>query len=663
MTTPTPAPVSSPRWTRLYTALEVVGRALPFMVILALAVGWYVIGRDRAALEDALITSYQETQLEIVRAVARSTEYLVVGKTGVGWTIADIEQEIFRRFVDPVRLLKSGDAWIYAPDHVVFDRSSDFPDAYRGKSMAEIFALQAKNGASHYEAMTADVMNAREGVGWYVWLPEKGKEIAAWTPVRIGGHVWTIGLSTPLPEILRATGADRHDRFVLVIMALATVLGVALSAVAIWNRARRRQLDAQLRAGNEELRRLVDELQGEIEKRKDAEAEQARLNEQLLQAKKMEAVGMLAGGVAHDLNNILTGLVSYPELLLLQLPDDSPLREPLGTIQKSGERAADVVQDLLTLSRRGVAVMEPLSLNQVVREYLDSPAHQRLRLEHPGVAEDVSLQDDLFNMSGSAVHLSKTVMNLVLNAYEAMPGGGTIGIRTRNRRGEGPVEGDSPARGGEPQIEMTVSDTGRGIAPQDLPRIFEPFYTKKVLGRSGSGLGLSVVWGAIQDHKGHIDVTSAEGKGTTFTLRFPATRESVGNGKSGPSRTGYAGRGEAVLVVDDVDLQRAATTAVLTALGYRPTAVASGEEAVERLAQHPAALVVLDMILGAGMDGLDTYREMLKIRPGQRAIITSGFSETDRVREAQRLGAGSYVRKPFLMDQIGIAIRRELDRT
>jgi len=663
MTDDAPKTDNSPKTAALISRpiLRTIERVLPFAVMLVIAAGWFVSIQYKNTLERAVISSYQETQLEIVRAVARSTNYVAQDMIEKGRSIGDVEQVIFKQLVEPVRLLQNGDAWIYAPDHVVFDLSSDFPDEYRGKSMAQIFATQAKKGASHYEAVTGDVMDAREGVGWYIWLPEKGKEIAAWTPVRLGTHVWTIGMSTPLPEILRATNAAQQTRFLFIVMTLATIFGLILSLVAIWGGARNRRLALALHERNRELQGLVQSLQEEIERRRSAEQERRQLGERLIQAQKMEAVGMLAGGVAHDLNNILTGLVSYPDLLLAQIPEGSPLRKPILTIQRSGEQAAGVVQDLLTLSRRGMTVTEAVDLNHLVTEYLHSPTHEKLKSDHPKVLEDIRLEAQLPNILGSPVHLAKTIMNLAINAFEAMPEGGTLAVRTENCLVDGAAGEANDLPAGQ-YAKLTVSDTGKGIAPEDLPRIFDPFYTKKVLGRrSGSGLGLSVVWGTVQDHRGTIRVRSREGENTTFELFFPATAAELA-AQAGPiPRSRYQGRGESILVVDDVELQRETAAAMLKDLGYRVAAVASGEEAVAYLQEHRVDLIVLDMILGKGMDGLDTYREVIRIRPGQKAIIASGFSETDRVKETQELGAGAYIRKPYLLEQIGLVIRTELD--
>jgi len=289
--------------------------------------------------------------------------------------------------------------------------------------------------------------------------------------------------------------------------------------------------------------------------RKKAEEEKKIVESKLLQAQKMEAIGTLAGGVAHDLNNVLAGLISYPELLLMEMPEDSPLKKPILKIQKSGEKAAAIVQDLLTLARRGVAATEVVNLNHIISEYLKSPEYEKLQSFHPKIHVESNCEEDPLHILGSSVHLFKTVMNLVSNAAEAMPDGGKILISTENRYIDSPIRGCDDVEEGD-YVTLTVSDTGIGISPEDIERIFEPFYTKKMMGRSGTGLGMAVVWGTVKDHKGYIDVKSAQGKGTTFTLYFPATRKEAAKDKSFVSIEDYMGNGESLLVVDDVEEQR-----------------------------------------------------------------------------------------------------------
>jgi signal transduction histidine kinase/CheY-like chemotaxis protein/HAMP domain-containing protein len=392
-----------------------------------------------------------------------------------------------------------------------------------------------------------------------------------------------------------------------------------------------------------------------------AAASEQRLLEQLQQAQKMEAIGMLAGGVAHDLNNVLSGVVSYPELILMDLPADSPLRKSIRTIQRSGERAAHIVQDLLTLARRGVSVAEVVNLNQIIRDYLVSPECRKLQSYHPDIQLAPELAEDLLDISGSPIHLTKTVMNLVSNAAEATLHGGVVRIQTANRYVDAPIDGYDAIEEGD-YVVLTVADEGIGISEEDIERIFEPFYTKKVMGRSGTGLGMAVVWGTVKDHNGYIDVKSQKEQGTIVTIHLPATKEERIMAGELETVESLKGAGERILIVDDVAEQREIATEMLTRLGYAAVSVASGEAAVESVRQQQPDLLVLDMIMEPGIDGLETYRRILAIHPGQRAIITSGFSESKRVQAARKLGADSYVKKPYRITALAKAVKRALER-
>jgi len=393
-----------------------------------------------------------------------------------------------------------------------------------------------------------------------------------------------------------------------------------------------------------------------------AQEERRQLEAKLQHAQKMEALGALAGGVAHDLNNILSGLVGYPEMLLMDLPNDPSLRETVLTIKSSGEKAATIVHDLLTLARRGIAASQRVDLNHVVRDYLSSPDYRKLMLYHPNVEVSTQLSHTVPPMIGSPVHLLKIVMNLVSNAAEAMPDGGSLTISTRSSFFASELVGHKQREEGE-YIVLEVADTGIGISHDDQARIFEPFYTKKVLGRSGTGLGMAVVWATVEDHNGFITVQSSQGAGSTFTLLFPVA--ALASEERLQRRSDIAdlqGGGESILIIDDQPEQRAIGTKMLSKLGYSVTSVGSGEEAVEYLLSNDVHLILLDMIMDPGIGGLETYRRILEHNPHQRAIITSGFSESADVVEALNLGASTYVGKPFTINDIGTAVREELNR-
>jgi two-component system cell cycle sensor histidine kinase/response regulator CckA len=391
------------------------------------------------------------------------------------------------------------------------------------------------------------------------------------------------------------------------------------------------------------------------------EKEKRDLEERLQRSEKMEAIGELAGGVAHDLNNILSGIVSYPELMLMDLAEDSPLRKPILVMQKSGKKAAAIVQDLLALARRGVPVKKIINVNNIIKDYYKSPEFERLTLFNQNISLEMHLEPNLLNIMGSPMNILNTVMNLVSNAAEAMPDGGKINISTENFFTSKPHKGYASIEKGE-YVVLKVKDNGVGISERDVRRIFEPFYTKKVMGRSGTGLGMSVVWGTVKDHSGHIDVVSREGEGTTFSLYFPVTREHAEPDGEDALFKDLLGNKELILIVDDMEEQRLIASEIVNKLGYHVITAGSGEEAVDMVKKNKPALIILDMIMEPGMDGLETYKRIRKINPAQKAVLVSGFSETEQVKEAQKLGAGEYIRKPYMIKKIGKAIKHELQK-
>jgi CheY-like chemotaxis protein len=297
-------------------------------------------------------------------------------------------------------------------------------------------------------------------------------------------------------------------------------------------------------------------------------------------------------------------------------------------------------------------------LNLLITDYLVSNEFAQLQKYHHQVKIETNLELNLLNIIGSPVHLSKTIMNLVSNAAEAMPDGGNISIETRNQYVDRALKGYDDVKEGD-YVALSISDTGVGISPKDQKRIFEPYFTKKVMGRSGSGLGMAVVWGTVKDHKGYIHIKSSEDRGTTIDLYFPVTRKEMREQVDAQIEN-LMGNGEKILVVDDVKEQREIASRMLSKLNYEVESVSSGEEAIEYLKNKSADLLILDMIMDPGIDGCETYKRILQINSNQKAIIASGYAETDRVKEAQELGAGSYIKKPYTLEHIGIAIKNEI---
>ena len=334
-----------------------------------------------------------------------------------------------------------------------------------------------------------------------------------------------------------------------------------------------------------------------------------QLENQLHQSQKMEAIGMMAGGVAHDLNNILSGITSYPELLLLQLPESSELRGPIEAIQQSGKRAATVVDDLLTVARGAASTREPYDINVLIDEYLCSPEYKKLISCHSGVVCTKELDAPYPIILCSPMHIKKIVMNLMGNAVEAIEDRGNVSVSTSNRQIKSNKDQlEHNLKPGD-YVVITVQDDGPGISDVDLGHIFEPFYTKKVMGQSGTGLGLAIVWNSVQDHNGRIFVKSSE-KGTRFQVYLPVSIEKSVQSKSEKTEN-LTGNNEHLLIIDDEPQLRDIAGQILKTLGYRVDSVSSGELAIQYVKDNPVDLLVIDMLMEPGINGRQTYEEIL----------------------------------------------------
>jgi two-component system, cell cycle sensor histidine kinase and response regulator CckA len=395
----------------------------------------------------------------------------------------------------------------------------------------------------------------------------------------------------------------------------------------------------------------------DITEQKRADKEKSELKEKLVNAQKMEALGVLAGGVAHDLNNILGPLVVYPQMIIKQIGSDHPQSERIKSIEITAKRAADVVQDLLTMARRGRYEMEQVEMNNIIESYIESPHLLDLKSRFPNISIDVDLHEDTYSVFGSHTHLHTMIMNLIINAMDAMPEGGKLKIKSEIKYLTRLAGGFSNIDPGKYNV-ITVEDTGIGIDKKHIDRIFEPFYSRKELGRSGSGLGLAIVYGVVKDHNGYIDVRSELTQGTEFIIYLPVIEKSVTD-QVMENIADIRGT-ELILVVDDLDEQRELSQAVLQSLGYNVKTVENGRKAVRYIKNNCVDVLLLDMIMEPGFDGLDTYREVISFKPNQKTIIVSGYSETDRVKEAEKLGVKKFIKKPYTMQQLGKAIRETL---
>lgn len=389
----------------------------------------------------------------------------------------------------------------------------------------------------------------------------------------------------------------------------------------------------------------------DVSERVRAEAERQALAAQLRQAEKMEAVGRLAGGIAHDFNNILGAILGYGELAQARAESDPQLKRYVDTIVNAGNRAKALVAQILAYSRAESGISEPVILGPVVTEVCEllrgsSSASVEVRLSVP---------DEETMVMGDPTRLHQLLMNLASNAIQAMPEGGVLGISLARRSLAAPARTRLAEVAAGEWAVLEVKDTGEGIAPAVIDRIFEPFFTTKRAGR-GTGLGLALVHSIVREHGGAIDVTSEEGKGTTFTVWLPRVEGTGAAPQAEPAATG--GRGQVVLAVDDEPEVLAALEEMLANLGYEPAGYTDSRAALEAFRAEPRRFeaVISDEVM-PGLTGTQLAVELRKANPAVPIVIATGFGGAGFETRAHSAGVNRILRKPYRMQEIGEALR------
>jgi signal transduction histidine kinase/ActR/RegA family two-component response regulator len=391
--------------------------------------------------------------------------------------------------------------------------------------------------------------------------------------------------------------------------------------------------------------------------------------ERMATTKRMEALSVLAGGVAHDLNNTLGPMVILPDVILadldrLRVPsqDLQDIREDLTNIRAASLRAAQTIKDLLTLGRQGRTGRQDLDLNRVVRACLAEGTLSISDHGHRRIRSVVDLHDEPLVVRGAESQLARAVGNLVRNAVEAIGDEGEVTLKTSQVHVTTPTGAYETVPPGRYAV-LTVSDNGCGMPEGNVSRVFEPFFTTKPAGeRSGSGLGLAIVHGVMKEHEGYIDVQTHPGQGTTFSLYFPLVREPDVHAQ--PLGASFQGRAK-ILVVDDEPMQLRICQRVLSRLGHEIETVASGAAAFELFrkaaatGRSPYDLIIIDMVLGEDQDGLQIVEAIQKLFPAQKAILASGHAPNPRVEQA--IGKGvPWLAKPYVSKALESVVERTL---
>ena len=386
----------------------------------------------------------------------------------------------------------------------------------------------------------------------------------------------------------------------------------------------------------------------DITESKAVEEEGRKLDHQLQQAQKLESLGVLAGGIAHDFNNILVGIIGNADLALLDLPADLPARSLVKEILDSGRQAAGLTNQMLAYSGKGRFVVEPLDLNEVVQDMsrlLRSSTNKKTDLRF-------ELADDLRAIEADASQLQQIVLNLVTNAADAVQEtGGLVTVKTREEEYKAGYPGKqelvSQVCPGETCVVLEVSDSGCGMNPETQAKIFDPFFTTKFTGR---GLGLASVLGIVRGHKGGLRVESEPGRGTTFTVLFPAAERPAREAAEFlGEQAGSRGSGT-ILLVDDEELVRDVAGRTLERLGYSVLVAEDGVEALKVFREHKDEIVcvLLDLTMPR-MGGEETLTELLKINPGVQVVLSSGYSEHELKGRLQGRGLAGFIQKPYEM--------------
>lgn len=394
------------------------------------------------------------------------------------------------------------------------------------------------------------------------------------------------------------------------------------------------------------------------------EKEKLTLQKKLSKASKLNALGMMAGSVAHDLNNILTAIVSYPDLMLARMEPSNAYYNDIQKIQAAGKHAAAIVSDLVSITRSGECTTTVSDLNEVISAHLTSIEHSERLHSCPEISVDTDLQKGLRYIECAPQQINKLLLNLIGNSLEALQNKGTIRIVTRNTKLSKTIQNDAVALHPGDYVKLIVADNGPGVSSKNIDKIFDPFFSTKKKEKSGTGLGLSIVWTCVQDHKGWIEVKKLD-PGLAFEIYFPATDKPQPQPQpQKPHRINAIGShttyDKTVLVVDDQPDQTMVMERMLDTLGYKATSVESGEKAIGYLENNPVDIVLLDMLMGDGLNGRQTYQEILKIRPELKAIVVSGYSQKEEIENCRQLGISTFLDKPITIPILKEAIEQTL---
>jgi signal transduction histidine kinase/CheY-like chemotaxis protein len=447
----------------------------------------------------------------------------------------------------------------------------------------------------------------------------------------------------PLSELLVSSKAESYVGF-----AVFNRRGEVIGLINAFGRQR------EFRESDIKVLQTIGQMVASEFERLDEEREREQIREQLYQAQKMEAIGTLAGGVAHDFNNMLQGILGYVSLLKIKISESDPIFKPLSVIERSAEKAAELTKQLLGFARKGKYVLEPVTLNDIVDDVIKIVS----RTFDRAIEIKTALQRDLWTVEADRSQIENVILNLCLNARDATPAGGILRIETVNqeiREEEIPYPWFKAGR----YSVLKISDTGMGMAEEVKKHIFEPFFTTKEKDK-GTGMGLAMVYGVVKNHDGFITVDSEPGKGSAFTIYLPVVEKEPAKIKTEVKEIPH-GQGT-ILVVDDEEFIRNLATDILHELGYKVLHAANGQEAIDvyTLRKDEIDLVILDLIMPK-MGGAEAFQKLKGIDPGVQVLISSGYGLEEKTGEMiNEEGIVGFIQKPYHIIDIAEVLKHVL---
>jgi signal transduction histidine kinase/ActR/RegA family two-component response regulator len=610
---------------------------------------WLGVVINNSNRQQEILTNWNAAQMVLVKNIASGIQGWAELRLQNGGNLSQVEQEVVSRFISPIHLLQNGNAWIYSHDHVIYDQSPDFPAAYQGKSIDQVFELQKTNGASNYAEVVQGVLNATDGTSWYIWLPEKGREFTAWTSIHLTGATWTIGISTPEPEILASSG--------LVETLNREMFGVGAITLLLWGiyfLIMRQQNSAATQM--KMLEKSVNDQTALAQRVTSQSEELAQINAELGRAS--SAKDEFLANMGHELRTPLSTIIGLSYALKCQVygPVTEKQAQSLETILTTGQHLSSLINDILDLSKIQAGKMKldvrPIQLSTLLESslmFVDQQAFQKNIKVSTKRDEQVSL------IEGDELRLKQLLINLLNNAVKFTPEGGELGVE---------VLGDPE----EQRVAITVWDTGIGIPAEELPRLFKPFVqldggTNRQY--SGTGLGLSLVVRIAEMHDGSIAVTSEVSKGSRFTLYLPWR----GNDYQGQSEDSMfiirtlqdVARPEGRVTILIVNSQAAECSLLcdfFSAVGYEVAACESVEDAFRICKERQVGLIVVNIQMpDAEGQGLIRLLHSTAVSSALPMVALTSLTFPGAGDLILGAGADQFIQKPIRLDRMAELVR------